>query len=140
MQSAIKAYGEQQANAWTRIEMLIAIYDGAIDRIRRAESALASSDDSAAEEHRLAAQQLVLQLISGIDLQFGTLAAQVHSLCVHVASELNQTTQQSLSHCGRVLWKLRDGFEGIRGEAIELEASGAIPNLRGRSDVDIVVE
>lgn len=140
MPSPIKAYGEQRANAWTRIEMLLAIYDGAIDRIGKAQTAMESGDCALVEENRLAAQKLVVQLISGIDLQFGTLAAQIHNLCIHVASELNNATPKSLSHSASVLWKLREGFEGIREEAITLESTGELPGLRIDSDVDIVIE
>jgi flagellin-specific chaperone FliS len=139
MQSAIKAYGEQRANAWTRIEMLIAIYNGAIDRIDKAQAAVESDESAVVEEHRLAAQKLVMQLISGIDLQFGNLASQMHNLCIHVATELNHATPRSLSHCGNILRKLREGFEGIREEAIVLESNGDIPGLRLSADVDIVV-
>ena len=139
MHSALKAYGEQRANAWTRIDMLLAIYDAAIDRIGKAQAALDTQDRAIVDEHRLAAQKLVMQLIGGIDLQFGALAAQIHTLCIHVATELNQGTPQSLSHCGSILWKLREGFEGIREESIALEANGEIPCLRIGTDLDLVV-
>ncbi len=139
MRSAIKAYGEQRANGWTRIEMLLAIYDGAIDKIGKAQAALENNENALVEEHRLAAQKLVMQLISGIDLQFGDLASQMHTLCIHVATELNHATAGSLSHCDSILRKLREGFEGIREEAIVLESNGDIPGLRLSADVDIVV-
>ena len=71
MQTAIKAYSSQRANGWARIDMLLAIYDGILDRIRKVDVARQAGDSVAAETHRLAAQRLVLQLIGGIDLKYG---------------------------------------------------------------------
>ena len=139
MNSALKAYGSQKATGWTRIEMLLAIYDGAIKRIGYARESLSAGNASEAEHYRLGAQRLVLQLISGIDLQFGDLASQIHGLCVHVASVLSNSDEESLAHCSEVLQTLREGFAGIKEEAVTLESDGEIPPLRVASDVDLLV-
>jgi len=120
--------------------MLLAIYDGTLDRIRKADAAVQTGDLAVAESHRLAAQRLVLQLIGGIDLKYGEVSEKTRDLCLHVMQQLNEATPEAFAHSIQILETLRAGFEGIREEAIELESQGEIPAVRVDSDVSVVVE
>lgn len=139
MKAALKAYGAQRAISWTRIDMLLAIYDGAIDRIAKARTALESGRHEEVEEHRAAAQKLVIQLVAGIDLQYGETVERIHQLCVHVTTQLSTPTVESFAHCSEILSTLREGFQGIREEAIRMEADGEIPSIRMTGDVDLTI-
>ena len=140
MRTAIKAYSSQRVNGWARIDMLLAIYDGALDRIRKADAAGQSDEPAVAETHRLAAQRLILQLIGGIDLKYGEVSEKIRDLCLHVMQKLNEATPEAFAHSIQILETLRAGFEGIREEAIELESQGQIPAVRVDSDVSLIVE
>ena len=67
-----RAFGQQQGTAgWTRIDMLLALYDGLIDRLERAAAALGADDASAAGPLLMRAPTTVMELVAGVNTEAG---------------------------------------------------------------------
>ena len=121
------AYKEQQALGWTRIDMLLALYGGAIDRLEQALVSLERGESDLTRTLLLRAQLMVTELLSGIDLQYGALPTQLARLYDFALWAINQGTPRHIRSAISVLKTLREGLEGIRDQAISLERRGQVP-------------
>lgn len=124
------AYRKQEVSTgWTRIELLLALYDKALERLDLAEAALGAGDTSGATTQLIKTQLILTALASGVepgaDPQNG---ANVLRLYEYAAHELRQPRPEGIANARKVLRTLREGFEAIRGEANELERTGRIPS------------
>lgn len=124
--NARDAYKQQQAAGWTRIDMLLALYDGAIARIEQARQALDRGDPSAVGL-LLRSQRIVAELLASLDLQHGQVPRDLQRLYAFVLSCISRGTTQDADAALEVLRTLREGLATIRSEAVRLERSGAIP-------------
>jgi flagellin-specific chaperone FliS len=122
-------YRQQQALAWSRIDMLLALYQGAIDRLETALAALRRGEHAAARVPLLRAQRIVAELLAGIDPQHGTIAQSLTQLCIYVIEAINRGAAEAIESAIGVLRTIAEGLSAIRNEARELERSGAIPPL-----------
>lgn len=124
------AYQQQAPVATTRIDLLLALYDGAIDKISGALEALRAGDRALALSLTAKGQLFVAELAAGvrtdIDLSLGSNVLRLYEF---VANQLTQVDEERLNSSLRVLTTLREGFQQIRPEAIELERTGQIPNI-----------
>src|SRR5260370_10555397 len=122
-----RAYRPSPAAGTTRIDLVLALFDGAIDRMDKA-VALLGTDDNAARAHQARAQLLIMQLASGIDLEMGDPTSidllRLYEFCVHVLATGGRDEISSARDCLSIV---REGFRSIREEAAQLERSGAIP-------------
>src|SRR5262245_12280054 len=124
-----ESYQHHTAAGWTRIEVLLALYDGAIARIELAIDALARRDKSLATPLLLRTQRIVAELMAGLDLNYGDVPRNLHRLYGFVLRSLEIGTDVQLSAALEVMCTLREGLDGIRAEANALERSGAVPAL-----------
>jgi flagellar biosynthetic protein FliS len=124
-----QAYQQQQRTTPTRIELILTLYDGAIERLQRARQLLTPQPD---EARQLIAQcqMIVSGLAGGMDPAAGDVAVNFLRLYEYVAHCLAQGTDEGLAHAISVLTTLREGFQEIRPQALEMERSGVIPPLR----------
>jgi flagellar protein FliS len=129
--SPYQAYQDQTSTGLPRIELLLTIYDGAIDRLERAKAAVERNDDAAAQPLLSAAKAIVTGLASSVDLSYGELPMNFLRLYEFVLFSLGEGDAKHLGAALQTLRTLREGLEGIRGEAIQLERSGVIPALDG---------
>lgn len=127
--NAPHAYRRHQHAAWTRIDMLLAIYDATITSLEAGLTALAADDRHAFAKHHLKAAQLLVLLIDGIDVDSGETATRIRALCTFAISQIGTMSNQGWHSALDIVRTLREGFEGIREEARELEAQGVIPRL-----------
>jgi flagellin-specific chaperone FliS len=111
---------------WTRIDMLIALYDEAIKQINKANQA---ENELVRAEHRLKAIRIVTHLRTGLDPQFGELPKNMGELFDFVAHCLADNDAQRVDAANSILSNLRGAFDSIRDTAIELESSGDITPL-----------
>lgn len=121
-------YRTSTACGWTRVDMLLAVYDAAILALDEALAGPAA-DAAAAPEARLKAQQLVLLLLEGIDDSAGEPAPSIRRLLLFVLDRLQSRSGDDWRDARKVLSLLRDGFQQVADEARRLEQSGAIPPL-----------
>lgn len=109
--------------------MLLALYDAALKELEQARIAHAESDESLANRHCIRALRVVCQLRAGVDPQFGSLSQQLDRLFEYVTTCVAGGSAANVTDTISVLSTLREGFEGIRDEAVELEKDGMIPPL-----------
>lgn len=122
----------------SRIEMLIAIYDAAIDAIDRVEELLENGEEDKAVLATSQAAILIGLIESGLDLSQGEIPEKIRDLCEFVQASLIASTPAEIQAAGRVLRNLRAGFVGIKSEATALESRGEIPRVP-TSSVDTLV-
>ncbi len=120
------AYREQYSPGWTRVDMLLALYDGAIARLEEAEAALWRGDRKAALPLLNRAQLIVCELAAGVDLNY-PLAGNFLHLFGFAGRAISATTAEHVGEALRVLRTLREGFAKVRDEAARLEREGRIP-------------
>ncbi len=125
------AYRQQQLCGWTRIDMLLALYDRAIERLERARTALQQNDAAGTESLLVDAQFLVAGLVSGVNLDYGDLPVNFLRLYEFALHQIRLGTAASVGEALRVLGTLREGVQEIRAEAAQMERDGAIPTLEG---------
>jgi flagellin-specific chaperone FliS len=124
-----RAYRKPEpSTGWTRMDTLLALYDGALDRLNRAEAALRAGQELAALPLLAKAQLIVVELASGVRTEVNPEAGtNMLRLYEYVAHELRRPKLEGVQNARKVLLTLRDGFEAVRDEANQLERSGQLP-------------
>ncbi len=111
---------------WTRVEMLLELYDRAISSVRGAEAAKKANDDKLFAEKFIDSQRCILAIHGGLKPDEYEIAYDIARLLHFVLTRLGEYNFEEAAH---FLQKLRDSFETIREEASELEKTGKIPSL-----------
>jgi flagellar biosynthetic protein FliS len=129
--NAYLTYQKQQPINTTRIDLLLALYDGAIERLTNAVAALKVNDRARATPMIARVQLIVCELAAGvrpdINQEMGTNFLRLYEFIVH---QLKTPEIANLLAAIKVLNTLREGFEHIRSEAIQLERSGQLPQVQ----------
>ncbi len=94
--SARRAYGTSRISDWTRVKMLIALYDAAIANVEQALQQAEAGDETTAITHRLRASQIVFGLEAGLDHKMGEIPQQIDRLCQYVRISLSEGTPDKL--------------------------------------------
>ena len=124
---------ETMIKGWTRIDMLLALYDRTIATVRGMQ---ASQDDAAAFALKsLEFNRCMLTLQSGLNTEEYPLAVDVARLLGFVALRVEEQNYDEAVH---FLEKLHSSFAQIRQEATELEKQGKIPSLTASAGIDTV--
>jgi flagellar protein FliS len=106
----------------------LALYDGAIERMAMALSLLRDDQRESAIGHLCRAQLIVAELAAGVIPEVNPdVNIPLLRLFEFVANQLVTPTIDSVSSAVRVLMTLREGYQAIRAEALELERTGQIP-------------
>ena len=116
----------QPAHIWTRIEMLLAAFDGTISRLEQARELLERGEQFKAQPLLLRSQRIVLELYSGIDLNHGSIPENMQNLYVYVLSCIGMGPELDLPAALSVLQNIRSGLDSIRDRANEMERSGEL--------------
>jgi flagellin-specific chaperone FliS len=112
----------------TRIDMLLALFNRAIERLESASASLKAGRDSEALPLLTRAQMVVCELAAGVDSKYDG-AANFLRLYEFVGHAISERTAAQADAALQVLCTLRAGFQAIRPEAAALEQSGAVPRL-----------
>jgi flagellin-specific chaperone FliS len=124
------AYQQQTTPSWTRIDMLLALFDGGVERCEQALAARERQDDKEAKRLLLKARLIVCGLASGV-IHDGdpvtTNILRLYEFCLHA---LDRGGAEDIQGAVKVLRILREGFQRIRPEAVNLERQGVIPPVR----------
>lgn len=124
---------QQNTPSWTRIDMLLALFDGAVERCEQALAALEQQNHAAAQKRLLKARLIVMGLMSGVVADgdpVTTTILQLYEYCLH---SLTQGGIEDVRGARKVLGILREGFLKVRAEVNALERSGAIPPINTTS-------
>lgn len=119
---------QEEPIGWTRIDLLLALYDKALERLDRAEAALRAGDRATAIPQLAKTQLIVTELAAGVRVEVNPEAnTNVLRLYEFVANELAKASFEAIASARKVLRTLREGFEAVRAEANELERTGRLP-------------
>ena len=125
--SKLGAYKKQDIfGGWTRIDLLIQLYDRAIEKVSETKAAYESGDNDVYVQGFMDSQKTILAIHSGLKADEHDVAFNVARLLHFVLQSL---AEKSFSDAIKVLSSLRDGFVAIEAEANELELSGNIPPM-----------
>jgi flagellar biosynthetic protein FliS len=132
-----KAYQANSRGSRSRIDLLLELYDRAIDIAQRALAALNRGDAETARPLLNKAQAGWAALAAGVDTSQGEVAVNLARLYEFVVYSLSQGTPNDVKAALDVLTTLREALLGIRAQAVELERSGAIPPLEAQRLVEV---
>ncbi len=113
-------------NGWTRIDMLLALYDRAIVSARQAQAAHKADDKIQFAEKIIDAQRVILALHAGLKPDEYELSHNIARLLHFISVRLGEKNFDEAVH---FLEKLRSSFEQIREEATKLELAGKLPSF-----------
>ena len=136
--STIKDYKDNEILfcGWTRIEMMLALYDRSISNVENAKEAYECDDKKESfSSHYMNAQKTVLAIHSGLKPDEHEVAFNIARLLHFVLYCLEE---YKFDDAIKVLTSLKSGFEQIRIEANELEHDGLIPQLPARDEFHIM--
>lgn len=126
-------YQRQTAPSWTRIDMLMALFDGGVERCEQALAALERQDHRAAKNLLVKARLIVLGLASGVVLDGDPVTTTIVQLYEYAQHALGQGNVADVRGALNVLRILREGFQKVRAEAVDLERRGLIPPINNTS-------
>ena len=119
---------QEEPTGWTRIELLMALYDKALERLDRAAALLKSGEEMAAVSQVAKTQLIVSELAAGVRLDDNEEnGANMLRLYEYVANELRIPRSEPIATARKILATLREGFEAVRAEANDLERTGRLP-------------
>lgn len=124
-----QAYKQSTISNWTRIDMLLAIYDGTLASLDAGIDALNRGDQAAFARHQIKTTRLLILLLDGVNPDGSEVARNVRDLCVYCVEQVTTPVVEQWVHARDILATLQEGFAGIREEAIQLEANGEFPEL-----------
>ncbi len=120
----LDAYQQQTPN-WTRIDMLIAAFDGTIARLKRAADLLQkNAEDMEAQALLIRCQRIVCELYAGLNLEHGEIPKNMQQLYLFVLSRIGLGDKLEIDAAINVLMTIREGLGAVRQDAMELEKSG----------------
>lgn len=111
----------------SRIDLLLAMYDGALGRLEKASQALTNGDVPVATPYMAKAQLIVAEMAAGVRIEVDEqMGSNMLRLYEYVANELRTPRLENVRNAMRILATLREGFEGIREDANRLEREGQL--------------
>jgi len=119
-----------QYASMSRIDLLLALFDGALARLTKAEMALTNGDVPVATPYMCKAQLIVSEMAAGVrvkvDEEMGTNMLRLYEF---VVNELRTPRLANVRNAKKILTALREGFDGIREEANRLERAGELVSV-----------
>jgi flagellin-specific chaperone FliS len=111
---------------WTRIEMLLAAFEGTITRLESAQSFLEQGEVIKAQPLLLTAQRLILTLYEGIDLRYGEIPANMQKLYLFVLGCIGVGENLDLPAAIKVLKIIHSGLKDVKDAANDMERRGQL--------------
>lgn len=108
--------------------MLLAAFDGVMQRLKAAQELIDANELWKAQPSLLRAQRIVLELYSGLDLRHGEVPDNMRKLYLFVLNCIGMGESLNVPAALEVLSIIRDGLNGIRDTANELEHRGRVPH------------
>ena len=120
---------QSQSVGWTRVEMLLEVYDHAIAAIEGCQITKEQEDATAFAANYIAAQKALLAIHSALEPDKDEVAFNVARLLHFVVACFDE---QSYEQASRVLSRIRSGFAAVADEVNQLERQGMLPPLQER--------
>ena len=122
-------YKSAQSLAWTRIDMLLLIYDQAVTTLNEGARLLENNRASELTPVSLKAMRTLLMIADGLNLNHGELPTQVMRLVVFSLDQIKTQSPEAWRSASDVMSKLREGFQEIQEQARKDEYEGRIRAL-----------
>lgn len=123
----LKAYQRKSLSAgWTRIDLLLMLYDRAIASLQSCDIAKQANDSVVFRKHELSFRKTLIAIQMGLKPEESEVAYNISRLLHFVLASFDE---QRFTDCQRILENIRDGFGQVADEANELEAAGKISPL-----------
>ncbi len=122
-------YKATQSLAWTRIDMLLLIYDQVVTALNEGARLLENNQATALPPVNLKAMNALLMIADGLNLAHGDQPAQVLRLVVFSLDQIRTQSPQAWRAAANVMNTLREGFQQIQEQARNDEYDGRIPAL-----------
>ena len=117
--SAHQAYTSSRQHGWTRIDMLIALYQATLHSMEQLERQLAEGRTLPATQMKI--QRRLLGILAGLDLSAGDLPMQIAQLVRWALSQLPSPDPQVWRKVIQSFRTICQAYESIRPEAAEQE-------------------
>jgi flagellar protein FliS len=135
MSRHVNAYRHVQAQSWTRVDMLLALYDKALLMVEAGIHLLEQGRFEAIPPARVQVQRLLLGLIEGMDLENDDTSRKMAQVLMFAIRRSSVDDPSAWRDALRIIQPLRDGFAEIRDQAAAAERRGEIPPLDWRTPV-----
>ncbi len=122
-------YKTVQTYSWTRIDMLVLIYDQAVAALTEGAKLLEQNRAAELPPVNLKAMRVLLAIADGLNIDKGDLPVQVLRLVVFAMDQIKTQNAASWRSALSVMETLREGFVEIQDEARKDEYEGRIPSL-----------
>ena len=122
-------YQATQSYSWTRIDMLILVYNQAVATLNEGATLLAESPSAGLGSVQLKAMRTLLAIAEGLNLAKGDLPIQVLRLVVFAIDQVATRSPEAWRSAAQVMDTLRAGFLEIQDQARKDEFEGRIPAL-----------
>ena len=120
---------------WTRIDLLIALYDRTVATLRLLAEAI-SADDPHVMKFKTRTIFLLDQIVDGIDSEECTFATEIMSICQFALRGVEENNVETINASASAIAKVQDGFSHIRSDAVALENVGTIPPIHSPIEME----
>ena len=118
------AYHRQTAQSWTRIDMLLALYDVGLRAVAAGVQALEADDATALQAARFKVNRVVVELLDGLNPEFPETTEPIRRLLHFSAASIATDEKEKWSSTHRVLSSLREAYAEVREDAVGFESTG----------------
>lgn len=122
-------YKAVQSYSWTRIDMLILIYDQAVSTLNEGARLLEQNRFAELPPVSLKALRVLIAIADGLDMAKGELPSQILRLVVFALDQIKGQSVKGWRSAATVMSTLREGFLEIQDAARSDEYEGRIPAL-----------
>jgi len=121
MNPNVNAYKKNQINTASSEQLVLMLYDGARKFIKRAIISIQAGDMQEAHHNLIRSQNIVAQLMAGINYEAGEIAENLFQLYKFMHSRLIQANLKKDSQCAQEVLEM---IETIRGAWAQIMAEG----------------
>jgi len=131
------AYNQHKQPSATRIDIIIALYRKALDRLERAARLLADQHPEAARAQLAEVRLIIASFSSGITAGMDDNGLNFVRLYEFALHRLDTGGSDDIAAVRKVLTPLLEGFEAAREQAAALELQGQISSLDHQREIQI---
>ncbi|MCC9602041.1 flagellar protein FliS [Stieleria sp. JC731] len=111
---------------WTRVEMLLMLYDKALASVEACQIAHEAGDQALFIKHEIQARKVFVALVSGLKPEEDEVAYNIARLLEFVLFTFDQ---KQFDSCQTILNQIRQSFAQVAEQANEMERKGEIPAM-----------
>lgn len=119
MMNSYQQYKKHNVMMANPMELVIMLYNGVIKKLRQAQIAIGDKDIEAANEHLQNAQNIVMELMMGLDLSYGIAQdlLKIYEYVNHEITSINASKDANgIEPVLAILTSLRDAWEQVHNE------------------------